>query len=58
MTNKEYNSIIESKRMIHIEYETPYSKGTMEIKYALYQRNLKKISRLFKDATILKYEEY
>ena len=57
MTKKEYQSIVNNKVAIRIEYKTPYSTGTIEIDRSVYLKKIKKFQRLFADCSIIKFEE-
>ena len=57
MTKTEYETIKKNEVAIRITYESPYSKGTLEIDKIVYLKKLKKFHSLFKDCTILTFEE-
>ena len=42
-----------SKYELVIEYQSPYSKGTMVVDSNFYEKNIKKFERRFKDCVIL-----
>ena len=54
---RELQAIKESKSTIYIKYETPYSKGEIRIKKALYLKVIKKLNKALKDAIITNFEE-
>lgn len=59
MTKAQYNIIIQDKKVVIIDYTTKYSTGHIEMKKSLYELNMKKISKVLKDAVItsLKVED-
>ena len=46
-----------SKYVFVIEYQSPYSKGTMIVDSNFYQKNIKKFERKMKDCVILSMTE-
>lgn len=57
LSKEEYQSFIHNKTCYLIEYETPYSKGSMIIDTKFYDKVIKKINKAFKDVRITKFEE-
>ena len=57
MLKKEYEQICKNDVAYRIEYETPYSRGVIEIDSKVYLKKINKFRKVFKDATIIKMEE-
>lgn len=57
MLKKEYEEISKNDVAYRIEYETPYSRGVIEIDSKVYLKKINKFRKAFKDATIIKMEE-
>ena len=55
--DKEYNSIKANPMMIRIKYQSKNSSGEIVIDRSYYLKIQKKFTRLFKDCTILSFEE-
>ena len=46
-----------SNHIYHIEYTSPTTHGVMDIDCSYYENNLKKISKLFENCSILVFEQ-
>ena len=57
MTKMELKEIKNNTSAIRITYKTRSGSGILEIDKYYYLKKLKKITRLFKDCTILSFEE-
>ena len=57
MTKMELKEIKNNTSAIRITYKTRNGSGILEIDKYYYLKKLKKITRLFKDCTILSFEE-
>lgn len=57
MTKMELKEIKNNTSAIRITYKTRSGSGVLEIDKYYYLKKLKKITRLFKDCTILTFEE-
>ena len=57
MTHKEHDQHVKCKKYYVIEYVTPNGSGVVKVKTSYYDKYLKKFSKAFKDAVIVKFEE-
>ena len=57
MTQKEHKEHMNCKKYYVIEYVTPNGNGIVKVKTSYYDKYLKKFSKAFKDAVIVKFEE-
>lgn len=57
MTNKEHDAHRKCSTKYVIDYVTPNGKGHIEVKTSFYDKYMKKFTKLFKDAVIIKMEE-